>query len=323
MEKPVAKRIVFVVTLLISSFDLQARKIECLAGEKIRIIETLYPEDNSGVVCNITYHKPTAGIASKIVWQARNDVNFCDNRAWFMANKLEKKGWTCNSVYEAVEDNEVIQSSLSINDSTSADVPTSPLTFRKFLEQQFEVDFQTKADYYYGKDQLDCIAADCKRFFDYRIQSGGEPQTLFGYKVSEKTKLWMDLECRGGHCWGYLYQEQADIEKLPLPEFVTRAPASLFLKSQHRGFPDLWLPVAHNSSNIVEVKLLRYQDGSYKTLAHLLAKSDPGMKAESKGKPAFAPGIVTLKANLDGESLELVYKTRDIGYEGLLLNPGN
>jgi hypothetical protein len=83
----------------------------------------------------------------------------------------------------------------------------------------------------------------------------------------------------------------------------------------------LWLPISHSSSNVVEVKLLRYQNGSYKTLAHLLAKPKPDSQAEPESKTALQAGVVTLKASYAGESLELVYQTRDIDYEGLLFNP--
>ncbi|MGI9295613.1 MAG: hypothetical protein ACR2PS_16660, partial [Pseudomonadales bacterium] len=130
-----------------------------------------------------------------------------------------------------------------------------------------------------------------------------------------------DLECDGSHCWGHLYKEEDDIEKLLLPEFETGIAFNIFLKSQHDGFPDLWLPISHGSSNVVEVKLLRYVDGSYKTLAHLLAKPDPEVQTDPARDTTLQAGVVTLNANYKGENLELVYQTRDIDYEGLLLNP--
>ncbi|MGI9294959.1 MAG: hypothetical protein ACR2PS_13320, partial [Pseudomonadales bacterium] len=63
-------------------------------------------------------------------------------------------------------------------------------------------------------------------------------------------------------------------------------------------------------------------DGSYKTLAHLLARPDPEAQTDAESDTALQAGVVTLKANYAGENLELVYQTRDIDYEGLLLNPG-
>lgn len=318
-------RLVFVFALSILSFDLHARNIECHAGQKIRVIETRYPAQEGDIACSVIYHKPSEGIASKTLWKARNDVEYCDEKARWLANKLENASWVCNSTDKAAAHHEIIQSSLKVSDHTSADVPSSPLEFRKFLEQHFAVDFETKADYYYGEDQEDCIATACKRFFDYRSLVANELQSFFGYKVSDDITLWMDLECRDSHCWGQLYkeqeQEQEKIKKLSLPEFETDGSFSIFLKSQHQGFPDLWLPISHNSSKIVEVKLLRYYNGSYQTLAHLLAKPDPDMKVDSEHTAASEPGIVTLKANFGDESLELIYKARDIKHEGLLLNP--
>ncbi|MGI9289125.1 MAG: hypothetical protein ACR2P1_27380 [Pseudomonadales bacterium] len=321
MKESVTLRLGFVAALLIISFDLQARKIECHAGQSIRIIETRYPPAGSGIACNVTYHKPTEGVASKVLWDARNDVEYCGNKAWLLANKLENGGWICNSIYEATEGNEVVRLSRTTNGSDNADAPASPLAFRKFLEENFSVVFQAKADYYYGQDEEDCIETDCKKFFDYRSQFITEPVSFFGYNVSAETKLWMDLECDGSHCWGHLYKEREDIQKLLLPEFETGVAFNIFLKSQNDGFPDLWLPISHSSSNTVEVKLLRYVDGSYKTLAHLLAKPEPKMQAGPESDTALQAGVVTLKSSYGGESLELVYQTKDIDYEGLLLNP--
>lgn len=321
MKESVTLRLGFIAALLIISFDLQARKIECHAGQSIRVIETRYPPQDSEVVCNVTYHKPTEGVASKVLWDARNDKEYCANKAWLLANKLENGGWICNSIYEATEGNEVVQSSRTTNGRDNADAPTTPLGFKEFLEQHFDVVFQAKADYYYGEDEEDCIETDCKVFFQYRNQFIAKPVSFFGYKVSAAIKLWMDLECNGTHCWGHLYKEQGNIEKLLLPELETGVAFNIFLASQHNGFPDLWLPISHGASRVVEVKLLRYQDGSYKTLAHLLAKPDPDAHAATERDDALAAGTVTLKANYAGENLKLVYQTRDIDYEGLLLNP--
>lgn len=311
-----------VALLLTTSTELQARKIECRFGQHVRIIDTKYPQAKTGLACKVTYHKPTEGIDSRELWNARNDVSYCDEKAWLLANKLENGGWICNSIYEATSDNKVIYAARTTDGSANIDAPASPSGFRQLLEQDFRVIFETKAHYYYGEDNDDCIEAGCQRFFEYRNQFNSEPVAFFGYRVSNKIKLWMDLECGGSNCWGHLYkQEGQEIRKLLLPEFETGIAFNIFLKSQNAGFPDLWLPISHSSSDIVEVRLLRYQNGSYKTLAHLRASPEPELQAASKRDSGLLAGEVTLKARYEGDVVELVYETQDIDYEGLLLKP--
>lgn len=308
---------------VIASAELEAREIKCHAGQNLRIIETRYPPRSSGVACNVTYHKPTEGVASKELWSAVNDAEYCGNKAWLLSNKLEDAGWTCNSIYETTPSNRTLSASRTTNGRDISNAPTSPLTFKEFLAAEFGVIFQTQADYYYSEDEQRCKATSCKRFFDFRSQFVSAPASFFGYRVSATIKLWMDLECNGSHCWGHLYKEEAGqaIEKLLLPEFETGVGFDIFLKSTHDGFPDLWLPISHSASNTVEVKLLRYQGGSYKTLAHLLAKPTAEVPVSLAQEPALHAGIVTLRARFGGDTLELVYQTQDIDYEGLLFNP--
>ncbi len=322
------------LTSVLTSADVQARKIECHAGENIRIIETRYPPKDSNVACNVTYHKPTEGVTSQELWSARNDAEYCGNKAWLLANKLEANGWTCNSIYEATPANQTLSVSRRVNDRDISNAPTSPLAFREFLADEFGVVFQTQADYRYNENEQTCITTGCKRFFEYRSQLATAPVAFFGRRVTSAIKLWMDLQCNGSHCWGHLYKEQEQeqeqdqkqeaatgIEKLALPEFETGAAFNIFLKSKNAGFPDLWLPISHSDSNVVEVRLLRYQDGSYQTLAHLLAKPAAELQALDTGQSALQPGIVTLTAKYAGDSLKLVYETPDIDYEGLLFDP--
>lgn len=324
MKQLVSLRLAFFSALLLTtSAELQARKIECHAGQNLRIIETRYPPGDSDVACNVTYHKPTEGVASKELWSARNDTEYCGTKAWLLANKLENVGWICNSIYEATLGNQTISVSRTSDGRDISNAPASPHAFKEFLATEFGVVFKTHADYYYGDDKKACSTNGCKRFFDYRSQFITAPVSFFGYRVSSAIKLWMDLECSGSNCWGHLYKEEKakDIKKLLLPEFETGVAFNIFLQSENDGFPDLWLPIAHRGSNMVEVKLLRYQNGSYKTLAHLLAKPTPELQSIEPQEPALQPGLVTLKANYAGDSLQLVYQTADIDYEGLLLTP--
>ncbi len=323
MKELVSLRLALFAALIITSANLQARKIECHSGQDLRVIETRYPPKGSGVACTVTYHKPTEGVASKELWNARNDAEYCGNKAWLLANKLEDGGWVCNFIYEAAQGNQTISASRISSGSDISNAPASPLAFREFLASEFGVVFQTQADYYYSEDKTACASTSCKRFFDYRNQLVTTPTSFIGYRVSAAIKLWMDLECNGSHCWGHLYKEEKakGIEKLLLPEFETGVAFNIFLASKNDGFPDLWLPISHSSTNTVEVKLLRYQNGSYKTLAHLLAKPKPELQLTPEQEPALQAGVVTLKANYAGDKLELVYQTQDIDYEGLLFNP--
>ncbi len=329
MIQLVSLRLVLLTGLLISavltSADLQARKIECHAGQHLRIIETRYPPKDSGVACSVMYHKPTEKVASKELWSARNDAEYCGNKAWLLANKLEDGGWKCASIYEATQGNHPLRVSRTTHGRPISNAPTSPLAFKEFLAGEFGVSFETHEDYYYNEDAQGCTANSCKRFFDYRNQLVGAPVAFFGYRVSPAIKLWMDLECDGGQCWGRLYKEEAgkDIEKLQLPESETGVAFNIFLKSTSEGFPDLWLPITHSASNVVEVKLFRYQGGSYRTLAHLLAKPKPTseLPITPTQEQALHAGVVTLTANYADDNVELVYQTTDIDYEGLLFDP--
>lgn len=74
------------------------RTHQCERSGVIRIVE-LQADNDSGAPCRILYHKPTEKLPTINLWNAQNDVLFCQTNYDAFIEKLESKlNWACSLV---------------------------------------------------------------------------------------------------------------------------------------------------------------------------------------------------------------------------------
>lgn len=68
----------------------------CKNGSTERTIQVVKPTDGQ-YVCEVIYAKPSEGVPGKMLWHARNDENFCHEKADALASRLSSAGWACEA----------------------------------------------------------------------------------------------------------------------------------------------------------------------------------------------------------------------------------
>ncbi len=64
----------------------------CINGDAIRVISVEYDEDNARVPCEVYYDK---GEEVKVLWNAKSEIGYCENKAREFVAKQESMGWSC------------------------------------------------------------------------------------------------------------------------------------------------------------------------------------------------------------------------------------
>lgn len=54
-------------------------------------------ETSAPAPCSVVYNKDSEGLGSSIVWTARTDGAYCEDKANGLAEKLENYGWACTA----------------------------------------------------------------------------------------------------------------------------------------------------------------------------------------------------------------------------------
>ena len=78
-----------------------ADEIVCRSGDQQRIISVEYERAGSPVPCRVRYDKPDEGGTTEYPWNAQGQAGYCEERAGFLASKLEGWGWTCTTTSSA------------------------------------------------------------------------------------------------------------------------------------------------------------------------------------------------------------------------------
>jgi len=71
-----------------------AEEFECISGTDKRSIQVEYDHAGWKLPCRVRYHKPAQRIVS-YPWKADNLEGYCEEKAKFLAEKLENHGWKC------------------------------------------------------------------------------------------------------------------------------------------------------------------------------------------------------------------------------------
>lgn len=73
-----------------------ANKISiCKNGDQVRTISVVYNEGGTSTACEVIYEKST-GVQS--LWNAKNDLSYCENAAKEFVKKQEGWGWICSAL---------------------------------------------------------------------------------------------------------------------------------------------------------------------------------------------------------------------------------
>ena len=85
--------LIFVVSVIGSSMAI-ADDYECRSRNEVRTISVEYEHKGWQVPCKVKYEKPSQGV-TEYPWNAQATAGYCEDRAEFLAGKLENWGWIC------------------------------------------------------------------------------------------------------------------------------------------------------------------------------------------------------------------------------------
>ena len=71
-----------------------ANEFTCRANNEARTISVEYEHKGWQVPCKVKYEKPAEGLI-EYPWSAQVSPGYCEDRAAFLAGKLENWGWAC------------------------------------------------------------------------------------------------------------------------------------------------------------------------------------------------------------------------------------
>ena len=71
-----------------------ADQYTCLASNETRLISVKYEHKGWNLPCKVKYEKPSKNIV-EYPWNSQFTSGYCEDRAEFLAKKLQNGGWTC------------------------------------------------------------------------------------------------------------------------------------------------------------------------------------------------------------------------------------
>ena len=86
--------IVLVVGLVVVPFNVLAESWSCSSGNDVREIQIQLTGPDP-VPCDVVYRKQTEGYEDQILWSAKNDDSYCEEKAEGLVARLEASGWVC------------------------------------------------------------------------------------------------------------------------------------------------------------------------------------------------------------------------------------
>jgi len=83
------------IALLAIPFSSQAESWSCRHGNDVREIHIQTESASSPLPCSVVYKKLTEGVEDKVLWNATNDAEYCEEKAKAFVEKQVSWGWTC------------------------------------------------------------------------------------------------------------------------------------------------------------------------------------------------------------------------------------
>ena len=87
-------RTLSVIILAAFSPAVLAKEFVCRSNSETRVISVAYEHEGWQVPCKVKYDKPSESL-TEYPWSAKAVPGYCEDRAKFLAAKLENWGWTC------------------------------------------------------------------------------------------------------------------------------------------------------------------------------------------------------------------------------------
>ena len=69
----------------------------CRNADLIRQVTVFYPNAPDQLPCKVYYSKTTENAMPRVLWKAENQVNYCEQKAEELVEKLRALGWQCAS----------------------------------------------------------------------------------------------------------------------------------------------------------------------------------------------------------------------------------
>ena len=89
-----ACRTIILIAFSIISSSALAEEFVCRSGNEVRTISVEYQHKGWEVPCKVRYEKPAEDTV-EYPWSANATPGYCEDRAAFLAGKLENWGWVC------------------------------------------------------------------------------------------------------------------------------------------------------------------------------------------------------------------------------------
>ncbi len=88
------RQTIYLLIVFLASPVVLANEFTCQANDQTRMISVEYEHKGLPVPCRVKYEKPAEGL-TEYPWRAHVSPGFCEDRAAFLADKLENWGWAC------------------------------------------------------------------------------------------------------------------------------------------------------------------------------------------------------------------------------------
>ena len=88
------RRTICMLIVFLASPTVLASEFTCRANNEIRMISVEYEHKDWQVPCRVKYEKLSESL-TEYPWSAQASAGYCEDRATFLAAKLENWGWTC------------------------------------------------------------------------------------------------------------------------------------------------------------------------------------------------------------------------------------
>lgn len=98
-------RLLTLTVLLLAQVSVVADEYICTSNDIVRSISVEYEHKGWKVPCKVRYDKPAEGGTTDYPWSASATPGYCEDRAAFLAGKLENWGWQCER-HETSDDDE-------------------------------------------------------------------------------------------------------------------------------------------------------------------------------------------------------------------------
>lgn len=151
MQYSIYTKPLLVAVCSIIPFALQAEEsavTTCTKEAQTRRIEVRYPQAENSPICEVLYSKNGS---SKVLWNAQNDISFCERKAAEFVAKQNSWGWQCQLEQSDDIDAQALQESIQKQaveaeqkqQASQNQVEQQSHTLERQVEQQLEAE---KAD---------------------------------------------------------------------------------------------------------------------------------------------------------------------------------